>query len=78
MRKFYLLCAGLLVSVVGSSFTDVALSVWVYRNTGSVTQFGISLIMSFLPGILVSPLAGALVDRWNRKYLLMGCLLYTS
>lgn len=72
MRKFYLLCAGLLVSVVGSSFTDVALSVWVYRNTGSVTQFGISLIMSFLPGILVSPLAGALVDRWNRRYLLMG------
>jgi DHA3 family macrolide efflux protein-like MFS transporter len=72
MRKFYLLCAGLLVSVVGSSFTDVALSVWVYRNTGSVTQFGVSLIMSFLPGILFSPLAGALVDRWNRRYLLMG------
>ncbi len=71
MRKFTALSAGLLVSVLGSAFTGLALAVWVFQTTGSVTQYGITLVLNFLPGILFAPVAGALVDRWNRRTILM-------
>jgi DHA3 family macrolide efflux protein-like MFS transporter len=71
MRKFTALSAGLLVSVLGSSFTSLALAVWVFRATGSATQYGITLILNFLPGIVFAPAAGALVDRWNRRTILI-------
>lgn len=64
--KFTALAVGLLVSVLGSTFTGFALGVWVFQETGSAAQYGLTLVMNFLPGILVSPVAGALVDRWSR------------
>jgi DHA3 family macrolide efflux protein-like MFS transporter len=71
MRKFTALTAGLLISVLGSAFTGLALAVWVFRETGSATQYGITLILNFLPGIVFAPAAGALVDRWNRRVVLI-------
>ncbi|MGH2415025.1 MAG: MFS transporter, partial [Microcystaceae cyanobacterium] len=41
--------------------------VWVYQSTGSVTQFALISLFIYLPKIIVSPLAGALVDRWDRR-----------
>ncbi|TMR99679.1 MFS transporter [Nonomuraea basaltis] len=70
MRRFTTLWAGYLVSVLGSSLTSLALGVWVFQQTGSATQYGLIIVMSFLPGILVTPLAGALVDRWSRRSIL--------
>ncbi|MBG0816363.1 MFS transporter [Planomonospora sp. ID82291] len=67
MRGFTTLWAGYLVSVLGSSLTSLALGVWVFQQTGSATQYGLVIVMSFLPGILVTPPAGALVDRWSRR-----------
>jgi DHA3 family macrolide efflux protein-like MFS transporter len=71
MRRFTALSAGLLVSVLGSALTSLALAVWVFRGTQSATLYGLSLILQFLPGILFAPLAGALVDRWNRRLILI-------
>lgn len=51
--------------------TALALGVWVFQQTGSATQYGLIIVMSFLPGIVVMPLAGALVDRWNRRAILV-------
>jgi MFS family permease len=65
------LSVGLLVSVLGSAFTSLALAVWVFRGTQSATLYGLSLILHFLPGILFAPVAGALVDRWNRRTVLI-------
>lgn len=72
MRRFVILSTGLLVSVLGSAFTSLALAVWVFRDTGSVTQYGITLLLNFLPGIVFAPAAGALVDRWNRRAMLIA------
>jgi MFS family permease len=47
--------------------TGFALGVWVYLNTGSVTKFALISLSTSLPGILFSPIAGALVDRWDRR-----------
>jgi penicillin amidase len=67
MRTFALIWFGQLVSLVGSGLTGFALGVWVYQRTGSVTQFTLIALCATLPRVVVSPLAGALVDRWDRR-----------
>lgn len=71
MRRFMALCAGYLVSTTGSALTSFALTVWIYLETGSTIQFAVGFILSLLPGILLSPVAGALVDRWSRRAVLL-------
>lgn len=68
MRVFFLIWFGQLVSLMGSGLTKFALGVWVYERTGSVTQFALISVFARLPAILLFPVAGALVDRWNRRY----------
>ena len=68
MRVFFFVWFGQLVSLIGSGLTNFALGVWVYQRTGSVTQFSLILLFGLLPSIVVSPLAGAMVDRWNRRW----------
>jgi MFS family permease len=66
-KTFLLIWFGQLVSLTGSGLTGFALGVWVYLSTGSVTKFALISLSTSLPGILFSPFAGALVDRWDRR-----------
>jgi MFS transporter, DHA3 family, macrolide efflux protein len=68
MRVFLLVWFGQLISLIGSGLTTFALGVWVYQRTGSVTQFSLILLFALLPSILISPVAGAIVDRGNRRW----------
>ncbi|MBD2772940.1 MFS transporter [Iningainema tapete] len=68
IRVFLLVWFGQLVSLTGSGLTSFALGVWVYQSTGSVTQFSLILLFAVVPGIVISPVAGTLVDRWNRRW----------
>ncbi len=67
LRVFILIWFGQLVSLVGSGLTSFALGIWVYQRTGSVTLYTLLALFTTLPGILISPLAGALIDRWDRR-----------
>ncbi len=67
-RTFFVIWLGQLVSLVGSGLTGFALGVLVYQETGSVTQFALISLFTALPGIVFSPIAGALVDRWDRRW----------
>src|SRR3954451_14111545 len=71
MRRFTTLWAGYLLSVLGSSLTSLALGAWVFQQTGSATQYGLVVVMAFLPGIVVTPVAGVLADRWPRGTVLI-------
>lgn len=64
---FLIIWFGQLTSTLGSALTGFALGVWVYQTTGSVTQFALISLFTSLPGLVLSPIAGALVDRWNRR-----------
>ncbi len=68
MGVFTLVWFGQMVSIIGSGLTSFALDIWVYQHTRSVTQFAFASLCTLLPPLLLSPIAGALVDRWNRRW----------
>jgi DHA3 family macrolide efflux protein-like MFS transporter len=65
LRAFVILWCGQFVSLTGSGLSGFALGVYAYQRTGSVTTLGVIFALAYLPLILVSPLTGALVDRWG-------------
>jgi MFS family permease len=71
MTGFTLVWGGQIVSVLASSMTQFALTIWAYRETGSATALGGMSAAFLLPFLLLSPLAGVLVDRHNRKLMMM-------
>jgi MFS family permease len=68
VRSFLVVWAGQVVSALGSNLTGFALAVWIYQETGSVTRFALITLVTTLPGLLLLPLAGVLVDRWDRRW----------
>jgi MFS family permease len=60
------------VSLVGSGMTCFANSVYVYTDMGgSVTNMVLLAVIAQIPGILISPFAGVLVDRWDRRWVMI-------
>jgi MFS transporter, DHA3 family, macrolide efflux protein len=55
----------------GSGLTGFAMGIWIYQKTGSVTRFATIVLSVTVPSILVSPVAGYLVDRWNRRWVMI-------
>jgi DHA3 family macrolide efflux protein-like MFS transporter len=71
LRAFFVIWLGQVVSTVGSSLTGFVLGVWVYQQTGSATQFALIAACASVPSILLAPLAGALVDRHDRRWVMI-------
>ncbi|NJR57998.1 MAG: MFS transporter [Cyanobacteria bacterium CRU_2_1] len=71
MSTFILIWFGQLLSIVGSGMTGFALGVWTYQNTGSVTELGLIYFFTELPAILVAPLAGAIADQFDRRWVMI-------
>ena len=70
-RNYRLFFAGQTVSLVGSWMTRIATSWLVYRLTGSALLLGLVGFAGQIPSFLLSPVAGVLVDRWDRHRLLV-------
>ena len=71
MQAFTLVWFGQVVSLVGSAMTWFAFTIWAWQKTGQATALSTISFFAFLPTVLFTPLAGALVDRWNRKLVMM-------
>ena len=72
IAAFLVMWAGQLLSLTGSSITRFALTLWAWEVSGQATVLATVALFSFGPSILIGPLAGALVDRWPRKAVLIG------
>jgi MFS family permease len=72
MRAFFIVWAGQLVSVTGTSLTGFGLQVWVFLETGSVTKLALVTLARALPSVVLGPIAGVLVDRWDRRRAMLG------
>ncbi|RPI24915.1 MAG: MFS transporter [Chloroflexota bacterium] len=71
MPGFTIVWAGQLFSVLASSMTQFSLTIWAYQETGSATALGIVSTAYIVPLLLLSPIAGVMVDRHNRKLMMM-------
>ena len=71
MSNFIIIWLGQVFSLVGTAMTQFALTIWVWQQTGQATTLALMGFFAFAPTILLSPLAGALVDRFDRKLVMM-------
>ena len=71
MLTFGIVWFGQLISFIGSGLSSFGLGVWVYQSTGSITLFALISMFANLPGALLGPFAGTLVDRWDRRKALL-------
>jgi len=70
-RRFFTVWTGQAFSLFGSALVQFALIWWLTRESGSATVLAIAALVGMLPQILLGPFAGALVDRWNRRIIMM-------
>jgi DHA3 family macrolide efflux protein-like MFS transporter len=69
--NFFLLWQGQLVSAMGDTIYAIALGFWILAVTGSTAMMGTLMAVSTLPRVLISPFAGVIVDRSNRKWMIV-------
>ncbi|MFB9443510.1 amino acid adenylation domain-containing protein [Dactylosporangium vinaceum] len=72
MRRFLAVAAGQQVSIIGTALTEFALPLWIYLSTGSLPTFALLAVLGLVPGILIAPVAGALVDRYDRRRVILA------
>jgi DHA3 family macrolide efflux protein-like MFS transporter len=71
-RPFFLIWGGQAFSLLGSSLVQFALVWWLTQETGSATVLAMATLVALLPGIVIGPFAGALVDRWPRRWVMVA------
>src|SRR5512141_427998 len=71
MLGFTLVWLGQIVSVLATNLTAFAMTIWVFQKTGSVTALAWVQVFFITPLLVISPLAGVMVDRHNRKLMMM-------
>ncbi|MEM1252986.1 MAG: MFS transporter [Cyanobacteria bacterium P01_H01_bin.21] len=71
MRTFTLIWFGQLISTLGTYMTFFALTLWIWDATNSATAIALVGVFSRLPKIPTTLFAGPMVDRFNRKYLML-------
>jgi len=69
--RFFTIWTGQAFSLIGSALVQFALVWWMTSKTGSATVLATATLFALLPQILLGPFAGALVDRWNRRLIMI-------
>ncbi len=67
LSNFFVIWIGQAFSLLGSQLVSFALVWWLTEKTGSATILALASMMAILPQVLLGPIVGALVDRWNRR-----------
>lgn len=72
MRVFAPIWAGQAFSLLGSGLVQFALVWWLTEKTGSTAVLATATLVALLPQVFLAPFAGALVDRWNRRLVMIA------
>lgn len=90
MRTFVIIWVGQIASMLGSAMTTFALTIWAFEETGRATDLALISFFYMAPLLVTAPFIGVLVDRYNRKLMMMisdlasglltiaGLFLYTA
>jgi MFS family permease len=71
MFGFTLVWLGQIISVLATNMTAFALTIWVFEKTGSATALALMQVFFITPFLIISPIAGVMIDRHNRKLMMM-------
>jgi DHA3 family macrolide efflux protein-like MFS transporter len=71
LTQFFILWTGQAVSLLGSQLVQFALIWWLTQETGSATVLAVASLVGLLPRVMLGPFIGALVDRWNRRHIML-------
>ncbi len=69
--SFSALWVGQLISLFGDRVNQIALAALVWAQTGSAAAMGLVFVAATLPNLLLGPVAGTLVDRWDQKQVMV-------
>ncbi|MBN1209744.1 MAG: MFS transporter [Myxococcaceae bacterium] len=70
-RGFLALWLGQTVSLVGSRMSRLALGVWLYQQTGAVTDYALVMLCDALPMLLLTPFTGLVADLYDRRRIML-------
>jgi len=73
LKDFFIFWSTQELSQLGSAMTNFALTLWLYQKTGSALQTALLSICSYAPYVILSILAGALSDKWDKKRTMLVC-----
>jgi MFS family permease len=71
MFGFTIVWLGQIVSVLATNMSAFAITIWVFEKTGSATALGLVQVFFITPLLIITPFAGVMVDRHNRKLMMM-------
>jgi DHA3 family macrolide efflux protein-like MFS transporter len=69
--RFFTIWTGQALSLLGSAIVQFAMVWYLTQSTGSATVLSLATMAALLPQIILGPFAGALVDRWNRRIIMI-------
>ena len=69
--RFFTIWGGQAFSLFGSALVQFALVWYLTKQTGSATVLATAMLVAMLPQVVLGPFAGAMVDRWNRRTIMM-------
>lgn len=78
LKQYLILWSTQSVSALGSGMTNYALVLWLYLKNGSALETALLSVCSYAPYVIMSIFAGALSDRWNKKYTIVICDLLAA
>ena len=76
MKTFFIIWIGQLMSLLGTGMTRFALILWAWQQTGEATTLALLGFFAYIPQVLIGPFAGIVVDRHDRRLVMMiadGC-----
>ncbi len=71
MKGFSIVWIGQIISVLASMMTNFGMTLWMYKQTESATAMAFMQVAFITPFLILSPIAGVMVDRYNRKLMMM-------
>jgi amino acid adenylation domain-containing protein len=78
LRSFYLLATGQLVALVGWALSNFALGFWAFQESGRVSDYALVVMLALVPTALLSPLGGAVADRFDRRKVMVASYLVSA
>jgi DHA3 family macrolide efflux protein-like MFS transporter len=71
LKMFAVFFSGQLISILGSEIVQFAVVVWLALETESVIIMSLSMFLAYIPAIILGPIAGVLVDKWDKKKIIV-------